>query len=229
MSTNSARLPCKHIELNESRHTYKRVTAHIQMSHGTRMNECNSACILQHTATHCNTLPTALVCLIPISVDVYTCLYTYVWKSANVRVNLPTAHATHCNILQHTVNHALQLTATHCNSLQLTATHCMTMKDTARHSQQRTQYTVTQCKTLQDTARHCKTLQHTPNSARITLQDTARHCKTLQHTHYNSLQLTATHCKTLHHAPNSARLPYMHTCGNIHMCVYIRIYIRVYI
>ena len=80
------------------------------------MNECNSACILQHTATHCNTLPTALVSLIPISVDVYTCLYTYVWKSANVRVNLPTAHATHCNILQHTVNHALQLTATHCNS-----------------------------------------------------------------------------------------------------------------
>ena len=84
---------------------------------------------LQHTATHCNTLPhTATHC------------------------NTLQRIAMHCNALQHTSVHfsylstlcvpcfgrnlahwnTLQHTATHCNTLQHTATHCNTLQHSAR-------------------------------------------------------------------------------------------------
>ena len=61
--------------------------------------------LLQHPATHCNTLHTATHC------------------------NTLQHTATHCNALEHTATHwnTLQHTATHCNTLQHIATHCNTL------------------------------------------------------------------------------------------------------
>jgi len=65
----------------------------------------NGSSLLQHTATHCNTLQ----------------------RTAT--------HWTHLNALEHTAIHwnTLQRIATHCNSLQQTATHCNTL-DTLQHT-----------------------------------------------------------------------------------------------
>jgi len=66
--------------------------------------------LLQHTATHCNTLQhTATHC--------YTLQHT----------------SAHFNTLQHTAarRNTLQHTATHCNTLHRTATHCNTLQRTA--------------------------------------------------------------------------------------------------
>jgi len=65
---------------------------------------CN---IPQHTATHCNLLPT----------------FSAYMPSGYLTLQHT---ATHCNKLQHTATHCstLQHTATHCNTLQHTATHC---------------------------------------------------------------------------------------------------------
>jgi len=70
--------------------------------------------ILQHTATHCNTL-----------------------RHTATHCNTLQHTATHCNTLQHTATHCntlccntLQHTATHCNTLQHTATHCNTLNMT---------------------------------------------------------------------------------------------------
>ena len=104
---------------------------------------CTHVCLwlLQHNATHCNTLHhTAAHCS--------TLQHT----------------ATHCNTLEHTATlrrhtwtvcvltplTSLQHTATHCNTLQDTTTHCNTLQHTATH-----------CNTLRHTATYCSTLQHT--------------------------------------------------------------------
>ena len=91
--------------------------------------------LVQHTATHCNTLQHQLtkVCL----------------SRAARAIKL-----LHCSTLQHTV--------THCNTLQHTATHCNTLQHTATHkgvpAEGGSGY---QTATLQYTATHCHSLQHT--------------------------------------------------------------------
>ena len=130
--------------------------------------DCGGYDLLQHTATHCHTLPhTATHC------------------------NTLQHTATHCKLLQHTLwdfggYDLLQHTTTHCHTLPNTATHCHTLPHTATH-----------CHTLQHTATHCNILQHTmwDCGGYDLLQHTATHCHRLQHTatHCNTLQHTATH------------------------------------
>ena len=70
-------------------------------------------CILQHNATHCNTLQhTATQCV--------TLQHT----------------STHCNTLQHTATHCntMQHTATQCNTVQHSATQCITVQHSATHT-----------------------------------------------------------------------------------------------
>ena len=112
-----------------------------------RYTHCN---ILQHTATHCNTL------------------YIGEWELGTQVQTLQHAER-HCDTLQHTAIHCI-----HCNTLQHTATHCNTLQYTAIHCNT-TQHTATRCNTLyigewelgtqantlQHTATHCNTLQHT--------------------------------------------------------------------
>ena len=74
---------------------------------------CNTLQHTQHTATHCNTLQHAL---------------NFGQSSAEWAVlasAIAVSCATNCNILQHTATYCdkLQHTATHCNILQHTATH----------------------------------------------------------------------------------------------------------
>jgi len=88
--------------------------------------------MLQHTATHCNTLQHA------------ACTEQINFRGSLSR-SLSQHAATRCNTLQHA--------ATHCNTLQHTATHCRTLQDTAKTLPQ-TQ-TAAHCNTLQHTATHC--------------------------------------------------------------------------
>jgi len=88
--------------------------------------------LLQHTATHCNTLP-------------HTATHCNTLQHTATHCDTLQHSATHCNTLQHTTRHCdtLQHTATHYSTLQHTVTHCNTLQHTAPH-----------CK-------HCNTLQHT--------------------------------------------------------------------
>jgi len=134
--------------------------------------------VLQHTATHCNTLHHS-------ATHWHTMQYT----------------ATHCNTLRHTATHCntLQLTqyvrtrhvhpfdlpvplmpcntvqhssATHCNPLQHTAARCNTFNIYAPAIWKKGRFAWGHC-FLQHTTTHCNALQHT-----------AVHCNTLHSTHY---------------------------------------------
>jgi len=90
---------------------------------------------LQHTATHCNTLQhTALHC------NTLQIIDSIVTSRVLQRVAVRIVAQVCCSVLQHTT--------THCNTLQHTATHCNTLHHTATH-----------CNTLQHTASHCFTLR----------------------------------------------------------------------
>jgi len=71
-------------------------------------------------------------------------------------MSCPVEHDTHCNTLQHIVEHdnVCNYTATHCNTLQHTATHCNKHDNVCN-------YTATHCNTVQHTATHCNTLWQT--------------------------------------------------------------------
>jgi len=112
--------------------------------------------------------------------------------------------ATHCNTLQHTLQHTVTHTATHCNTLQHTPQHTA---HTSRIHQKR--WTATHCNTLQHTEKHCNTIIIPAGSAKNDEpQNTAKNCNILQHTSYqqdpqktmnrNTLQHTAKHCNTFH-------------------------------
>jgi len=82
--------------------------------------------LLQHAATHCNTLQ-------------YTATHCNTLQHTAVHCNTLQHTATHCNTLQYTATHCntLQHTAVHCNTLQHTSTHCNTLQHTRtfhRHS-----------------------------------------------------------------------------------------------
>jgi len=120
---------------------------------------CNA---LQHTKLHCITLRLTVTHAATYSA---TPTATYKWYTASQWETLR-KNATHCNILQYTMQHTLQQhTATHCNALQRTlqhtAAHCSTLH----------------CSTLQHTATHCTTLQYTATNVRRGL-----HCNTLKNT-----------------------------------------------
>ena len=144
--------------------------------------------ILQHTATHCNTLQHTT----------YLATHSDVWRDFHMLRHT----ATHCNTLQHTAIHCntLQHTATHCNTLRHTATHCNTLN------------------TLQHTATHCNTLHTLTHSPMCGVTPSYRwhvlfvcvpglhrrsdmtpsYSYTHTTTHCNTLQHTATHCNTLY-------------------------------
>ena len=136
---------------------------------------------MQHTATHCHTLP-------HIATPCSTLQHT----------------ATHCNTSQHTgmrsscapqrSPHHMRSSARSSETAYCCVTVCCRVCGTLQH-------TATHCNTLQHTATHCNTdaaadKRHT--TKRVSLQRTATHCNTLQHTatHYNTLQHTATHFNT---------------------------------
>jgi len=75
--------------------------------------------VLQHTATHCNTLQHTAHCttLLPSGCPATHCNTLY-------------HTATHCNTLQHTALPS-GCPATHCTTLYHTATHCNTLQHTA--------------------------------------------------------------------------------------------------
>ena len=78
--------------------------------------------VMQHTATHCNTLQhTATLC--------------NTLQHTATLCNTLQHTATHCNTLQHTATHCntLQHSATLCNTLQHSATLCNTLQHTATH------------------------------------------------------------------------------------------------
>jgi len=88
--------------------------------------------ILQHTATHCNTLQHIIA---------HCNTLQNAWHSDEASCTvIKKALVWWCNALQHTV--------THCNTLQHTALHCNTLQHAATH-----------CNTLQHTASHCNTMQ----------------------------------------------------------------------
>jgi len=93
--------------------------------------------MLQHTATHCNTLQhTATHC----NTLQHTATHCNACNMSMSSSGKPTAVKTlGTQVLQHT--------ATHCNALQLTATH----RDTLRHP-------TTYCNWLQHATTHCNTL-----------------------------------------------------------------------
>jgi len=157
--------------------------------------------MLQHTATHCNTLQHAATEL----------RATPAIGATRTATHTATHIAKHCNTLQHNTTYpAIDLRATvahahcntHCNTLQHTATHCNTQQQTATH-----------CNTLQHTATHCNTLtqQHTAthfNPLHLTLQQNCDRPSPLEHSDLgavqvaarcNALQRTATHRNTLQH------------------------------
>jgi len=174
--------------------------------------------ILQHAATHCNTLQHTA---------------TKHQHTTNILQHAPT----HCNTLQHTATKHKVIAANddiaiHCNTLQHTTTHCNApSRNTATRLQCVTSVkgkavvakedVVAHCNTLQHTftehcthythcnthtATHCNTytathlqgtLQHACDAAHLTQQravvaneDIVAHCNTLQHTHCNTLQHT---------------------------------------
>jgi len=99
--------------------------------------------MLQHTATHCNTLHNTL-------------------QHTTQHCNTLQPTATHCSTPQHTTTHytTLQHAATHCNTLKHTATHHNTLHNTATHCTT-LQHTTTHHNTQHNTATHHNTLQHT--------------------------------------------------------------------
>ena len=78
--------------------------------------------ILQHTATHCNTLQG---CLLRAAVSSH--------RNGSFCDMILQHTATHCNTLQHPASpcNTLQHTATHCNTLRHIPTHCNTLQHTA--------------------------------------------------------------------------------------------------
>jgi len=92
-------------------------------------------CMLQRTATHCNTLPHTP------TIDTMGS-----WSGA---VDAPCAR---CTWLQLTATH----TATHCNTLQLTATHCSTLQHTLSTDTMRPFSGA-----VDAPCAHCNSLQHT--------------------------------------------------------------------
>ena len=118
----------------------------IPMRHGTHICRCyRRTCrrnTLQHTATHCNSLPqlqhTATHC---------NTLHIYVGATVGHAAELERASRNSwlhqgqvCRIgfcppqrmWYHTCCNALQRTATHCNALQRTATHCNALQQISR-------------------------------------------------------------------------------------------------
>jgi len=129
-----------------------RSTRHHILQH--TATHCNS---LEHTATHSNSLEhTETHCNIhtlPADKGARRTSATCQQLAHTYEIYAATHTATHCNALQHThlahrqrgrknecdvpaaripptLQHTLQLSATHCNSLQLTATHCNTLQHT---------------------------------------------------------------------------------------------------
>jgi len=119
-------------------------------------SHCN---ILQHTATHCNTLSFTFVRSFP------RCISSH-YKLLNLHHT-----ALHCTTLQHTATHCpyvrkklfalhfFLLLLAYCKTLQLTAIHCTTLPHTALH-RPTLHHTAPHCATLHHTATHCDTLYH---------------------------------------------------------------------
>ena len=112
--------------------------------------------MLQHTATHCNTLQHPA---------------THCTTLQDTAPHCRTLHhmTTHCNILQHA--------ATHQNTLQYAAPHCNTLHHAATRCNAR-QHTAERCATLHHTSPHGTKQRHTAPHC-TTLQHTATHCNTL--------------------------------------------------
>ena len=113
--------------------------------------ELGLVAVLQHTATHCDTLqhtkllweaaqPSQYTIMhrVEIAVGCYIEVHSHVGRDA----------ATHCNTLQQTADHLVEIgighcfeahphvgcdTAAHCNTLQHTATLCNTLQESATH------------------------------------------------------------------------------------------------
>ena len=107
------------------------------------------AYMLQHTATHCNTLQHTAKCCNKLQHTV-----THV----NILKQRPWTCSPHFNLLQHEQSAELQALDwnTHCNTLQHTATHCNTLRYTATHSNTQ-QHTATHGNTQQHTLTYCNT------------------------------------------------------------------------
>jgi len=134
---------------------------------------------MQHTATHCNTLPRHCNTL------QRTATHPMYWSHPDRNGEHHYLHATHRNTLN--TGKTLQDAARHCKTLQDTATHCNTLP--------------TLCNTSQQTTTHCNTLRHTSDTELITtgagnmmiyMQQTATQCNTIQRSATHYMQHTAT-------------------------------------
>ena len=128
--------------------------SHIHLQPTMHFNARATCRVLQHTATHCNTL--------------------------QFQTEMPHAihTATHCNTMQHTVTPGSDAARCEVKKSSMTARislsgiKCLSVWQSAFSAMpSKINHTATHCNTLEDTARHYNTLQHT-----------SRHCKTLQHT-----------------------------------------------
>jgi len=159
--------------------------------------------ILQHTATHCNTL-----------LRTRTCKCVGSWRARLVGWRLQHT-ATHCNTLQHT--------ATHCNTLLHTRTCKCVGSWRARLVGWRLQHTKQYYNTLLHTATRCHT--HVPASVWAvgehdlsvgdcnTLQNTATRCNTLQHAtllHTHTCRCVGSWQSRL--VSRNSHVPRTHTC-----------------
>ena len=87
--------------------------------------DCTVVCcsVLQCAAACCSTSLCSL-CVFSVSFDLSLKKHCNTLQHAATLCNM--LHQTvHCNTPQHTLQHTLQRTATHCNTLQHTATHCV--------------------------------------------------------------------------------------------------------
>jgi len=160
--------------------------------------------ILQHTATHCNTL-----------------------QHAATHCNIPQHTATYCSILQHTatqhtdcgprgrgggtISRLLKIVGLFCKRAYIlqkrlhSAKETYNFKDPTNRSHPivhfcdgATQHTTAHCNTLQHIATHCNTPIAGLEEIVAHFCDGATHGNTRQHTatHGNTRQHTATHCNT---------------------------------
>jgi len=119
--------------------------------------------VLQHTATHCNTL-------------LHTATHCNTLQHTATHYNTPHHIATHGNTLQYT--------ATHCNTLQHTATHFNAMQHTATHSHSPNISTKTgifhkQAQQHRETTKDCRPIRDPQVTHYIKLHQTATNCNTL--------------------------------------------------
>jgi len=167
---------------------------------------CAQEQVLQHTATHCNTLQHG-------ECRMYSTTCAHRSKCVAVCCSVLQCVAVCCSLLsdvfydmcaQEQVTH----TATHCNTLQYAATHCNTLQHTATH-----------CNTLQHTATHCNTLQHTATHCILRHVRTGASRARCRRYRTQSVCIESENCRVYVYYAQGVRMRHTFMCCSVLQCV----------